>query len=285
MLAPAYRVGIALVAGVPAPSSFTDVTSDVLRFDVSRKVAALFSPLTVGDATVELANDDGRYSPLNAAGPYYPNLRSQRQLTIAASFLGNALSLAAIAGQQARAQVDGNARAEYLLLPGTANNYATTPDAPANRVTGDIDVRVRLAAALPAAQRYILNKGRTTSTRAWTFGFGTSGVLVSYFSSDGTTCLNAGASEAHASTAAATGWDAIAPIWVRMTRASGTGTITYYTSPDGVLWTQLGATVASTAGPAFDPTHPPDHRHARPPAAAPHLHAHRASRLLRPLPP
>ncbi len=111
MLAPAYKVGIALVAGVPAPGSFTDVTSDVLRFDVSRKVAALFSPLTVGDATVELANDDGRYSPLNAAGPYYPNLRSQRQLTIAASFLGNAL-LQSAASQQVLTSVDSGFNAQ-----------------------------------------------------------------------------------------------------------------------------------------------------------------------------
>src|SRR5713101_2556005 len=100
MLAPTYTIGLALVAGTPAPGSFTDVTSDVLRFDVGRKLATLFAPLAVGDATVELANDDGRYSPLNASGPYYPNLRSQRQLLITASFLGNAL-LQSAGSQQA----------------------------------------------------------------------------------------------------------------------------------------------------------------------------------------
>jgi hypothetical protein len=92
--------GISVVANVALGlGAFTDVSSDVLRFDVSQKLHTLFSPLAVSDATVELDNPDGRYSPLNAGSPYYPNLKSQRQLNVTASYLGNALVCDGVANQ------------------------------------------------------------------------------------------------------------------------------------------------------------------------------------------
>jgi hypothetical protein len=33
----------------------------------------------------------------------------------------------------------------YLLLPGVINNYATTPDSPALSITGDLDLRLKIA--------------------------------------------------------------------------------------------------------------------------------------------
>jgi hypothetical protein len=40
--------------------------------------------------------------------------------------------------------------------------------------------------------------------------------------------------------------------WVRATRATATGVAQFFTSNDGVTWTQLGTDVASTASAIFD---------------------------------
>jgi hypothetical protein len=45
-----------------------------------------------------------------------------------------------------------------------------------------------------------------------------------------------------------------AETWVRITRESVTGDLRFYTSADGINWTQLGATVATTPGPLFAST-------------------------------
>lgn len=86
MASPTYAISVEFVTG-----SFTNVSSDVLRFNCERRVANLFNDLGPSNATVELANESGKYSPLNAASPFFPNLRSQKRLKISASYLGNAL--------------------------------------------------------------------------------------------------------------------------------------------------------------------------------------------------
>lgn len=140
--------------------------------------------------------------------------------------------------------------AEYLSLPGVAGNNASTPDTAANSVTGDIDVRMKvsLASWVESGEKYLSNKG--TGDRSWIFGVasGTS-QLIFYASADGSNWLDG--TPQHFSSIA-TGFAAGSANWIRVTRASASGTITYYTSPDGVVWTQLGTTIASTAGALHD---------------------------------
>ena len=142
----------------------------------------------------------------------------------------------------------------HLRLPGVSGNSATTPDTAANSVTGDLDVRAKLSVPRwgnPIAEQYVFDKGDFGSQRSWGFGVGTNSALFLYCSSNGTAWLDGGAN--HASSVAVGAVDG-AVLWIRATRASGSGTITYYTSSDGIVWTQLGTTVASTAGALFDST-------------------------------
>lgn len=87
MADPVYNVAIEFAVG-----SFTDVTSDVNRFNVSRDLGTIYAPLTAGQAMIELANFNGKYSPSNAgsayAGMMLPNKRVRVQATHSGSTYG-----------------------------------------------------------------------------------------------------------------------------------------------------------------------------------------------------
>lgn len=137
----------------------------------------------------------------------------------------------------------------YLSLPGTAGNYASTPDSVAASITGDIDIRVKAALTnwTPAAASALVDKFGNAGSRSWDFFINVTGVLVFWMSSDGT------ANTTYSSTVA-TGFTDGTTNWVRVTRVASTGVITFYTSNDGVTWAQLGTTVASTVGALIDNT-------------------------------
>ncbi len=137
---------------------------------------------------------------------------------------------------------------DYLALPGTSGNYASTPDAAGLDIVGDIDIRARVAAAdwSPAAESYIVAKWTTTGNqRSYALTLDTTGALILRWSADGTAVLSA------SSTANLSALAANATKWIRATLdvndGGGNRVITFYTSDDGTTWTQLGATV-TTAG-------------------------------------
>lgn len=104
---PTYTVEMELTA-----NSFTNVTSDVVRFNIERKLSDLFHPLAPSNATVQFLNDGGKFSPQNSSSPYYPNLISQKKLRIKATH-GTSL---------------------YPLFLGWIDEYQINPD-PADRTT------------------------------------------------------------------------------------------------------------------------------------------------------
>jgi hypothetical protein len=140
------------------------------------------------------------------------------------------------------------ANENYVSLPGTAGNYISTPDAASLDITGDIDIRARIAADdwTPTAQQYIFAKYTTTGNqRSYSLVLDTTGALILQWSNDGTTVVSK-SSTANLSSLANT-----ATKWVRATLdvdngASG-NTVTFYTSDDGITWVQLGNAVV-TAG-------------------------------------
>lgn len=73
--------------------SFTDVTSWVNRFNIQRSRANLFDPLEPNRALVEFDNADARFSPLNAASPYAPDLLPRKALRINATYTGSVFNL------------------------------------------------------------------------------------------------------------------------------------------------------------------------------------------------
>ncbi len=144
--------------------------------------------------------------------------------------------------------------AKYLYLPGVAGNYASTPDSAANSITGDIDIRARVAPAdwTPAAAQAIVGKdsGATTANRSYLFYLNTDGTLHLLWSTNG---QDAGSFD-KASTVA-TGFTDGDSRWVRAVLDVNNGAagndVKFYTAADSATeptsWTQLGTTV-TTAG-------------------------------------
>ena len=134
---------------------------------------------------------------------------------------------------------------KYLDLDGTSGNYASTPDASANSITGDIDIRIHLSMDdwTPSAEATLLSKWNAAGSRSYKLNIQTSGIPKLYWSEDGTASI----------TAAAT----VAPpfvntedYWLRVTldvnNQAGGRTVKFYTSGNGYAWDQLGATVTDS---------------------------------------
>ena len=142
----------------------------------------------------------------------------------------------------------------YLLLPGATSNNATTPDSAALSVTGDIDIRVRVAMNdwTPAALSDFVAKESSSGERSYRFELNSAGTLQFSHS----TAAAHGTQILVPSTAAPSFADGRA-YWVRVTLDANDGAahhvITFYTAADSVAvpssWTQLGdvITVAGAA--------------------------------------
>jgi hypothetical protein len=148
-----------------------------------------------------------------------------------------------------RSFVDGLAAfgmAGGLTLPGTAGNYASTPDSVLNSVTGDIDIRVcaKLTDWTPSAEQNLVAKYGAAGQRSFQLSVFTNGNVRYISSMDGT-------ANAVDVSQGPTGFADGAVGWVRVTHdvdnGSGLNVRTFYTSPDGVTWTVLGS-ASSSAG-------------------------------------
>lgn len=134
-----------------------------------------------------------------------------------------------------------SAPTQALVLPGGSPGRASAPDASALDITGDLDVRAYVALTdwTPAATTTIAAKYLGTgSQRSWRFNVTTGGNLQLTTSATGV----ATQTNTSASTVPVADGEGI---WVRATldvdNGGGGRVYTYYTSTDGVTWTQLGA--------------------------------------------
>jgi hypothetical protein len=130
-----------------------------------------------------------------------------------------------------------------LSLTGTAGNYASSPNATPLQITGDIDLRCKVALDdwTPSVQTQLIAKEITSINRSYRFEVYTSGVLGLLASPDGTASYNS-------LSTVATGIANGSTKWVRVTRVASTGLVTFFLSDDGTTWTQLGAPVSGTSG-------------------------------------
>lgn len=126
------------------------------------------------------------------------------------------------------------------LTPALLGNV-TTPDGPNFLMTGDLDVRVWARAddwSFGFGQ-FVVGQYGAAGNQSWAFGLNNLGNLVLIASSDGTNNLGGQSS-------------VVVPFangsvqWIRVTldvnNGAGGHAIRFYTSPDGVTWTQLGTT-------------------------------------------
>lgn len=134
----------------------------------------------------------------------------------------------------------------YVYLPGVSGNYLSVPDAAALDITGDIDIRVRVALDdwTPAASMALVSKFGNAPDRAYELGISlTTGRPYFTWSTDGTAQVTANA------TAAPTVNDGD-PLWVRVTLDvdnAGQYQVIFYTSTNGSTWSAL-STVDGASG-------------------------------------
>ena len=77
---PRYSISMELETG-----SFTDVTSDCLQFTVTRMMADADTPLSVGRGAFIFDNHAKKFSPQNAAGPFYDRLIHNKKVRVQAT--------------------------------------------------------------------------------------------------------------------------------------------------------------------------------------------------------
>jgi hypothetical protein len=130
----------------------------------------------------------------------------------------------------------------YLYLPGVSGNTATSPDAAALDITGDIDIRVKIAMDdwTPSASNALIAKYGTAGQRSYYLQIdGTSGTLSLTWSANGTALISQTSSVAPTIVDGST-------LWIRVTldvdNGAGGYDVIFYTSTDGTNWTQLGTT-------------------------------------------
>ena len=158
----------------------------------------------------------------------------------------NASTIASGVLTRATGAAINSSNAKWASLPGVSGSYFSTPNAAANQITGDIDIRVKLNVAdyTPATGFGVIGKSGGVGARAW-FIYMSVNMIQLYYSVNGTALI---AKDSTATIpAASNGTD----LWIRVTQdvdnGAGGSDVTFYTSQDASTWVQLGD-VVTTAG-------------------------------------
>jgi hypothetical protein len=215
---------------------WTNVAGDLVTGTTRRGRNRESGAFEAGTLEFTLRNDTRTYDPDHTAGPYYGKLRPNRRVRLQAAY--NTIT--------------------SLRLPGTSGAYASTPDTAALSITGDIDIRVKVAMDdwTPAFEQTLIAKYYTgTPNRSWRIYAAPAGVIRAAFSPTGVTPYDVVA-WTHGLTDGST-------IWLRyvhdVDNGSGGHTAYLYSSTDAVTWTLRHTTTnAGIAGATsiFDSTAP-----------------------------
>lgn len=132
---------------------------------------------------------------------------------------------------------------KYFSLPGVAGNFAASPDSVVTSITGDVDLRAKITTPSLLADEFVIGKwDGSTGNASYGLAFTITNGLRLYQSVDGTAITTA----ADSTVAIATGLLS-SGVFIRATlkvnNGAGGRDVNFYTSSDGVNWTQLGATV------------------------------------------
>ena len=153
---------------------------------------------------------------------------------------------------------NGSPTVADVSFTGASGNYIDTPDSAALSVTGDIDLRlkVKLTDWTPTAWAGLI--GKTTSPWPTNHSYGLevdpTGHLAFSWSPNGSTGKSANSTVPVGAADGSTTW---VRVTLKVNNGSGGNTTTFYTSPNGVTWTQLGTAVTQTGTTSiFDNTYP-----------------------------
>ena len=229
---PKLRAQVSLTTAPFATPSWTTIhegttTQRAFGFRSSMGRGFELDPFQPATAEVDLENSDRRFDPGNTAGPYFGQLLPRKRMRIQADW------------------------GTYLLSPGAAGDGGGTPDAAAFDITGDIDLRAKIAPDdwTPAAAGVIMAKANITGQFSYVLAVGTTGKLILSWSPTGALGGIIQAESTAAVPATNGAWK-----WVRVTldvnNGAGGWSARFYTSPDDVphdevTWYQLGSTVTA----------------------------------------
>lgn len=205
--------------------TWTDITSDVSGpdgtsgIDIERGITSSGGSLADrGTCALTLFDDDGRYSARNPRGPYYGLLGRNTQLRT-----GVLTSWS------------------WLGMPYDTAVTASTPDASALHITGDLDIRVDVEMAnwvdiieVPLAGRW-----DEASNCSWLLTIGTGGATLQWTTGG---VLNDSLSAYSETLPVAPGWGRLAiRASLDVNNGAGGHAVTWYTAPTiAGPWTQLG---------------------------------------------
>jgi hypothetical protein len=137
----------------------------------------------------------------------------------------------------------GVERAVVLASSGTVAAVAF----PGSNITGDLDIRVKLKSPdWSNGTQTVASKFGASGNRSFRFQLNSAGNLIFDWSTDGTNLQSAANSNTPVPFADnATGWVRVV---LDVDNGAGGHDIKFYTSADGITWTQLGATVTRATG-------------------------------------
>lgn len=166
------------------------------------------SQAQASSAAFELNNRDGRFSPKNAASPYYGLL-----------------------GRNTGVRWSVPAQSNYLRLENDAVSYASCPPSTGNSITGDLDIQLQLGLT-DWRNTLLASKWNSGSNyRSWVLVLNGSGTIGMVWTPDGTTLHN-GTSQLPLPYGTGA---------VRVTLSVATATTAFYTASSiAGPWTQLG---------------------------------------------
>jgi hypothetical protein len=133
----------------------------------------------------------------------------------------------------------------YYYGSGVLGNYCSTPDAAANQIVGNTEIIAKVEFNSSTTNRIICSKwGNTVNLN-----------FLLYIASDSKLWFNQsfdGITEVFATSSAAISTAVNTIIYIKVTRVRSTGVVTFFTSSDGITYTQLGTPITSTAGDRFN---------------------------------
>jgi len=140
---------------------------------------------------------------------------------------------------------NGASSDNYWWGSGVAGNYNSTPNAAANQITGDIEIIVKANINNDATNQAFVAKYLSSSQ-----------FLLRKNSSNFIQFIGSKTSGAEDINGTSTATISSGVKWVKVTRQASSGNMYFYTSPDGVAYTQLGSMVSTTSGNLVNGTDP-----------------------------
>ena len=178
--------------------------------------------------TTGLNNADGRFTARNPSGAYYPNLIKNTQVRVSVP-----------------------EEHSYLRLETDGFGYCSSPDSAALSITGDTEIQIDITLDNWSDDQVLCSKWTAGGNqRSWILLVNEDSTLTFSWSASGTAATMHTATSSQAVSAPALRRSAI-----KVTLATATGTVTFYTADTiSGSWTQLGTAQVLGAFSVFDST-------------------------------